>query len=138
MNNIEHLEWRVATEADNHCIGKDGYNGVIAGGGYTGNGFLITGYVPEDAAKKMAATPDLLDACRQFVNAVDTNDQKELDCAYESAARAIKKAGIEQPPQIERAYCLGCRREIPTESGQLCQKCGSVAAIEVPGPEGAR
>jgi len=24
---------------------------------------------------------------------------------------------------IERSYCLGCRREIPTESGHLCPSC---------------
>ena len=26
----------------------------------------------------------------------------------------------------ERDYCLGCRREMRTESGQVCGKCGGV------------
>jgi len=26
---------------------------------------------------------------------------------------------------IERSYCLGCRREIPTESGHVCPSCAT-------------
>ena len=29
---------------------------------------------------------------------------------------------------MERAYCQNCRKEIPTESGMLCQACGDEIA----------
>ena len=29
---------------------------------------------------------------------------------------------------MDRAYCQSCRREIPTESGMLCQACGDEIA----------
>ncbi len=33
-----------------------------------------------------------------------------------------------EPVEVERAYCLICRREIPTESGQVCAACAKGGA----------
>jgi hypothetical protein len=96
-------EWRVATKRDNHCIGDTSdwlgeYNGVFAGRGYAGNGFMLTGYISKADVTLMAAAPELLDALRELMKcavklAEDHADDNAPIWAYiEDANEAIRKA----------------------------------------------
>ena len=63
------LPWRVATKEDNSCIGTTAdwigeYNGVFAGGGYAGNGFMLAGYISKADVTLMAAAPRLAEMLR--------------------------------------------------------------------------
>jgi hypothetical protein len=55
---------------------------------------------PEDKANAwlVAAAPSLFDACRQFVNAIETNDQVELGNALQSARSAVDEATTGRDP----------------------------------------
>ena len=44
------------------------------------------------------------------------------DCYVKHADKLIRREEKERD-KIERSYCLICREEIMTESGQLCQDC---------------
>jgi|SRR5690554_6052412 len=58
---------------------------------------IATMYMMDEAeqqanARLIAAAPDLLDACRQFSRALESEDKYEIGNAYKSAWLAIAKA----------------------------------------------
>jgi len=62
--------------------------------------------------------------CHKYGEKVVYSDGWVEDC-YGKHAKKLEKR---EKSEIERSYCLGCREEIMTESGQLCEDC--IAAIE--------
>lgn len=59
-------------------------------GGVIGSSEWI--WINDADAKLIAAAPELLDACRQFIYSIENNDKQELNNAYTSAVEAVKKA----------------------------------------------
>jgi hypothetical protein len=46
-------------------------------------------------------------------------------CHIEKALRKRRRIRKDRNTQfIYRDYCIGCRKEIPTESGHVCEDCG--------------
>jgi len=99
------LQWRVASKDDNCCIGKvdpecGEYNGIAAGEGYCGNGFLLAGYISKADVTLMAAAPRLLEALQALFEHCamihkrggEGCNQKEADAAILAARAAIAKA----------------------------------------------
>jgi hypothetical protein len=98
------LKWRVATKENNCCIGKvdpecGEYNGIAAGAGHSGNGFLLAGYISKADVTLMAAAPDLLEALQALMKcAVKLAENETTDAAapiwayIEDANEAIRKA----------------------------------------------
>jgi len=45
-------------------------------------------------------------------------------CHIERAIRKRRRRKPHNTQFIYRDYCIGCRSEIPTESGHVCEDCG--------------
>jgi hypothetical protein len=45
-----------------------------------------------------------------------------VQVAWERIRRPRKPRTVPKP-DVERSYCLGCGREMPSESGQVCDNC---------------
>lgn len=80
-----------------HTVVTDSSEGFLANTGHTDTEYYGGNLIGESIQKLedrqlISAAPDLLDACKQIINANATMDKAELSNGLLSAARAINKA----------------------------------------------
>lgn len=66
---------------------------------------------------------DYIRLCSKYGETVKYTDSCRTEDCYGNHADKLRKR---ERSEVERSYCLGCRKEAMTESGQLCEGCKKI------------